>query len=246
MPKILFGTFLAVTSLIFVAACNSATDSRKRDDIHNIDDPRDSSYYMIYDSASERFHRVSNLLEFLARDTMKTDSTYVATLAIARDISPVELERAIQDVVDPESEVMVQDTTQEVTMQMSAVLEDRSSPTDPNFHIRLIGSSSNVRTFDPRKGRMIWQWNVTPLKQGHHELLLSISQVDENDRIIGSPETRRHSIIIFSEKKKAGVFRGIGSFFANNWQWLIAAVVLPVFIAWFTTRLKRNWEKKGG
>ena len=263
-----FSSIIFLVALLLFAGCNSDTSSNprkngsdttryqtiKNDSIQNsnnfsiLGDPIDTSgSYGIGGmgpGTKSQFEKVKNLLEFFVRDTMKTDSTYVATLAMATDISSAELEIKTKDIVDPDAKVMVKDTTQEISLQMSASLEDKSSPNDPNFLIRLIGSTSNVRTYNAKKNKMIWQWNVTPLKAGLHELLLSISQVDNNEHVIGSPETRRHAIIIFSEKKKPGFFKSIGNFFSNNGQWLVGAIIIPIFIAWYTVRLKRRLERK--
>jgi hypothetical protein len=146
---------------------------------------------------------------------MKQDSTYVATLAMGKKISPADLQALIKDILEPGGKVMVTDTTQEISVRMSAVLEDKASERDPNFLIRQIGGSSSIRTYDPQKNKMVWQWNVTPVKPGHHELILSISQVDDNGIVLGSPETRRHSIIIFAEPRNRGLGKSMGSFFSK-------------------------------
>ena len=192
---------------------------------------------------SEQYKRVKNLLEFHARDTMKQDSTYIATLAMSKEISPAELRIKLKDIVEPGSKLMLKDTTQEISVRMSATLEDKASEKDPDFLISPIGGISPVRTYDTLKNKMIWEWNVTPVKEGYHELILSISEVDYSGMVLGSPETRRHSIIIFAERGKRGFGKSIGPFLDKYWQWMVGAILIPVFIAWFTTRRRRKAEE---
>ncbi|MBI5857410.1 MAG: hypothetical protein HZB42_07140 [Sphingobacteriales bacterium] len=237
--------------LLYLLACNTAESPRKlthEDSIrmHLLDSG--SHHYVIdsnitygneYYPDREEYQRVKNLLEFHTRDTMRVDSTYIATLAMGKDISPAELEAKVSDISEPGGKVMVVDSTQEISFRMSATLEDKATEKDPNFLIELLGGKSDIRTYDEKKNKMVWQWNVTPLKQGNHELILSISQVDETGLGIGSPETRHHSITIFSRQRKGSLGKGIGNFIEKYWQWLIGVIGLPLFIAWFTTR-RRN------
>ena len=244
--------FAAFLLLLAVPACNSAgkkgnkpphwQDSNRHHyviDSNNINDTN-HSFSNEYYPDREEYQRVKNLLEFHTRDTMRVDSTYIATLAMGKDISVGELEAKVSDITEPGGKLMVIDSTQEISFRMSATLEDKATERDPNFLIELLGGKSDVRTYDEKKNKMVWQWNVTPLKEGNHELILSISQVDETGLGIGSPETRHHSITIFSMQRKKGAFgKGIGNFIEKYWQWLIGVIGLPLFIAWFTTR-RRN------
>ena len=216
------------------------TDSVTTDTLGSEDS---SKHYFVMDTmdreaAWNEYFRVVNLLEFHTRDTMKTDSTYVATLSMGKNISSAELNLKVKDILEPGGVVKVRDTTQEISMHMKATLEDKASRTDPNFEIELLGGESNMRTYDAKKNKMVWQWNVTPKKEGNHELILSISHVNEEGSELGSPETRKHSITIFSSKKKGNFFSGLADFFGKYWQWLLGAIAIPVFIAWFTTRRK--------
>lgn len=205
------------------------------------------------------YQKMKNLLEFHTRDSMKTDSTYIATLSMGKNISSAEMKEKVAAIVEPGGKVQVRDTSQEISFRMAATLEDKATDKDPCFLIELIGGENNIRTYDPKKNKMIWQWNVTPLKEGRHELILSISQLDSLNYEAGSPETRHHNITIFSSKKKTGFIGKIGKFLGNNWQWLIGAVGVPLLIVWLNNRNRRvaretstpaapsnpNWKRKG-
>lgn len=185
------------------------------------------------------FQKVKNLLEFHIRDTMKVDSTYKAILAMAKDISSTELYVKIERDVDRDAKKMVMDTTQEIKTKMRAKLEDNTSSADPSFSIKLLGGESEVRSFDTAKNKMIWQWNVTPLKAGVHDLVLSVTEVDTNEKIVGSPETKTYTIQIVSEKKGKNFFQKIGHFIGNYWQFLIGAILIPLLVVYLSRRNKK-------
>lgn len=237
--------------LLFVTtqACNNSVNRPPDIDTsrlnHDTLGTEDTQHYFIMDTVDREkewneFYRVVNLLEFHTRDTMTKDSTYVATLYIGKNTTSAEMKLKVDDILEPGGVVKVRDTTQEITMHMRATLEDKAPKADPNFFIELLGGESNMRTYDEKKNKMVWQWNVTPRKEGNHQLILSISHVSEDGKQLGSPETRRHSIIIFSSKKDKGLVSKLSQFLANYWQWLVGVIGLPIFIAWFTTRRKER------
>jgi len=249
MKEINTARLLFLVSLLSVfGGCNRSTDPRQG----NTDSAKqyyviDSSMYTepaLSTGEIEQFKKVKNLLEFHTRDSMKTDSTYIATLAMGKNTSPAEMELKIKTITEPGGKVQVRDTTQEISLRMAAVLEDKASSQAPNFLIELIGGANNIRTYDPKKNKMIWQWNVTPLKEGNHELILSISQLDSLGYEAGSPETRHHNITIFAERKKTSVVKSVGHFFEKNWQWLIGAVCIPLLIVWMNNRQRLNRQER--
>lgn len=237
-------TILLISGLGLLQSCNDQSSKPlPREDTDDVS-AEDTTFYFRIDSTEmipewNDYHRVKNLLEFHTKDTMRVDSTYLATLAMGTDISSNDLKLKIEDIVEPGGSVKVRDTTQEIGLRMSATLEDKGSSDNPYFNIDLIGGKSNIRTFDKKQNKMIWQWNVTPKKAGRHQLILSISRVDSVNSNIGSPETRHHRIIIFSAPKKNDLGSTLVRFLDKNWQWMIGAIGLPIFIAWFTTRRKR-------
>jgi hypothetical protein len=258
--------------LLVVLSCNNSGEKKIPDSADTITSTPDTGqHYYVIDSGLttepvitekeiEQFKKVKNLLEFHTKDSMKTDSTYTATLSMGKNISPKEMEDKVSAIVEPGGKVQVRDTTQEISLRMAATLEDKASANNPNFLVELIGGENNIRTYDAKKNKIVWQWNVTPLKEGNHELILSISQLDSLNYEAGSPETRHHNIIIFSEKKKGGFGKGVARFFEKNWQWLIGAVCVPLLIVWLNTRQRgkeqepvtgiplspanKNWKRK--
>jgi hypothetical protein len=194
-------------------------------------------------SQLERYKAVKNLLVFDTKDTMKLDTSYIATLALGKNISLEDLTEKIKKIKQPGGKIKVTDTTLEIGVQMKARLDDKAPEKDPNFSIKMVGTGSDIRTYDPKKNKMVWQWTVTPLKEGYHDLALSISMIDKAG-IASDPETKWYSITIFSEKKKNAPGNGFGTFLGKNWQWLISAIIIPLFIAWFTTYRRRKNEQQ--
>ena len=247
-----FLLFLSASLLLILGnSCNHAARSHPitdSTDIHlagnSVKWMPDTTKFFVIDTTGfgkvyDAYDRVKNLLHFHTKDTMRTDSTYVATLYMGKNISSAELDMKVKDIVETGGKVKVVDTTQEISMYMTAALEDKAPSTDRNFSIELIGGVSNIRKYDEKKNKMVWQWNVTPRKAGNHDLILSISNVTSDGTELGSPETHRHSITIFASRHKESIGKGIGNFFAKYWQWLLGVVALPVFLAWFTTK-RRN------
>jgi hypothetical protein len=126
---------------------------------------------------------------------------------------------------------------------MAAMLEDKAASQNHNFDIHMLAAESPIRTFDATKNKMVWQWNVTPLKEGIHELILSISEVDKNDKLAGSPETRRYHIKIMSERSRKNIVKKIAIFIGDYWQWLFGSLLIPIFLIWFSNKNKTK-EKK--
>ena len=257
--------FTAVLLALLIAGCNNASESTETTstdssarievsadtisgtrDIPELDTvsflPEGSPDEESTDSKKELAKQVKNLLEFFVNDSMKVDTTYIATLAMAKNTSSAELRVNIAHLIDTNSSVIVSDTTQEIKLKMAATLEDKAASQNPNFDIKRLATESPIRTYDAKKNKMVWQWNVTPLKEGTHELILSISEVDENDKLIGSPETRRYHIKIMSEKVRPGFGTQISKFIADYWQWLFGSLLIPIFLIWFSNKNKK--EKK--
>ena len=111
------------------------------------------------------------------------------------------------------------------------------------FLIKLICGENNIRHYDLNKNKMVWQWNVIPLKASNYELILSISQLDSLGYVAGSPETRRHYITIFSEGRKGGFGRSVDGFFEKNWQWLVGAVLVPLMIVWLNIKHRAKTQQ---
>ena len=68
-------------------------------------DSTDQSEPVITGKEIEEFKRVKNLLEFHTKDSMKTGSTYIATLAMGKDISPKEMEVKFKAITEPGGKV---------------------------------------------------------------------------------------------------------------------------------------------
>jgi hypothetical protein len=121
---------------------------------------------------------------------------------------------------------------------MRARLVDMSSRKDPSFIIEAMGEE--IQSLSSSK-EAYWNWKIEPLKQGEHKLKLSIQVIQsDDDKVNLAP--RDITVTIFAQK--VSVLTKVGNFFSDYWQWIITGILLPVFIAWLTTRLKQASETK--
>ena len=85
-----------------------------------------------------------------------------------------------------------------------------------------------------------WKWEVTPTKDGDQNLYLTLSA------IINVSNQKVPLVIRTFDKKievEVSVGQGISTFFAGNWQWLWASILVPLapFLwKWY----QRKWGKK--
>jgi hypothetical protein len=80
-----------------------------------------------------------------------------------------------------------------------------------------------------------WKWEVKPSSDGRHYLHLTLSALL---RVDGTPTPR--AIRTFDKVIEVEVewHQRVGSFFEKNWQWLWAAILVPV-VGWL-------WKRKKG
>ena len=84
-----------------------------------------------------------------------------------------------------------------------------------------------------------WKWEIHPKKEGKHKLHLTLTALLEIDE----PSTPR-AIRTFDKTIEVNVTatQKIGLFFKNNWQWLWAAILVPV-AGWLWKRKKKQLTK---
>lgn len=72
-----------------------------------------------------------------------------------------------------------------------------------------------------------WMWEIVPKKVGHHNLHLTLSVL-----ITVNGDSTLKSIRTFSKKIEVEVTwdQQVGSFFNKNWQWLWAAILVPIAV----------------
>ncbi len=77
-----------------------------------------------------------------------------------------------------------------------------------------------------------WKWEVCPKKKGQHKLYLTLTAFLESERHT-TPRTIKTFTITIEVNVTAT--QEIDSFFGNNWQWLWAAILVPV-VGWLWKR----------
>ncbi|QQO55173.1 MAG: hypothetical protein N838_19285 [Thiohalocapsa sp. PB-PSB1] len=81
-----------------------------------------------------------------------------------------------------------------------------------------------------------WKWEIHPKKEGRHKLHLTLTALLEIDG-----KTTPRAIRTFDKIIEVNVTetQKIGLFFKNNWQWLWAAILVPV-AGWLWKRKKKQ------
>lgn len=185
--------------------------------------------------------RYKNLLVFHADDTMKIKKAYIATLVLGKDQILGDLKEEVLESSNANDDKIKQDTTMEIGSKMRARLVDMSGATNKGFDIELIGGDDAAeQSITDKRKKAIWQWKLTPLTPGQQELTLAITVIENNGDRVTLP-TRNIPVLIFAEKES--FLSQVGSFFSdNNSKWLVTAIVIPIIIAWFTTRMRHRSE----
>ena len=125
---------------------------------------------------------------------------------------------------------------------MKARLIDMSGAENKGFIIELLGGEeSATQSINEKRKKVMWQWKLTPQTPGMQELRLSINVVERNGEMVNLP-AKNISVIIFAEKET--ILAQVKSFFDEYGKWILATVLIPVFVAWFTTRMRnKSYDK---
>lgn len=180
-----------------------------------------------------------NLLVFHADDTMEVNLPKLATLILARNES---LEKATLQVLEESNatdDKIKMDTTMDFGSRMKAkLISFGGSNLDNSFEIEPLGSDE--QSFRNGRKQLVWQWKITPLKEGQHELKLSVQIIEKDGEAVYLP-ARNIPVIIFAKKKD--ILTKFGEFISNKYEWILTAIFLPIFIAWLTTRLRNKGSR---
>ena len=101
----------------------------------------------------------------------------------------------------------------------------------PNFSVTAI--TPEIQAV-PRSDTVEWKWEVKPRSDGRHNLHLTLSVLLEVEGV-HTPRTIRTFQKVIEVEVEWG--QQVSSFFDKNWQWLWAAVLIPI-VGWL-------WKKKG-
>ena len=182
--------------------------------------------------------KYNNLLVFHADDTMQVNKTYIATLALARNMALGPLKMKVLEVSDATDDNVIVDTIIQLGKRMRANLKDLGPLDSKSFRIELLGSDEQNLN---NTTESYWQWNIEPLKAGHHKLKISIQVLLGDEGEVNLP-TKDIPVTIFAQKVSFSA--KLENFFSKYWQWIVTGILLPIFIAWLTNRIKRGNEPK--
>jgi hypothetical protein len=87
-----------------------------------------------------------------------------------------------------------------------------------------------------RRQQTEWKWEIHPKKEGKHRLHLTLTALLEIDGHSTSRAIRTFDKII---EVNVTATQKVGLFFKNNWQWLWAAILVPV-AGWLWKRKKKR------
>lgn len=112
----------------------------------------------------------------------------------------------------------------------------------PRMEARLTGTGFEIEAVTPEiqavGGQKIteWRWEVTPTETGDQRLHLTLSAII----VVGDSDTP-YSVRTFDRSLDVSVgwTTRISGFFEDNWQWLWAAILVPL-VTWWLSRRKRQ------
>ena len=190
----------------------------------------------IEESRSDKLKKkYKNLLVFHADDTMEVNRPKLAVLILAKDESVEKMKIQVLDEAEAQDEKIKFDTTMDFGSKMRAkLIPFGGSKMDNNFEIEALGDDE--QSFKSDRKKIIWQWKITPMKEGEYELKLSVQIIEKDGEAVSLP-AKNIPVVIFA--KEETMMSKVGNFFSTKYEWIITAVLLPVFIAWFT-RVRRN------
>lgn len=193
------------------------------------------------DDVSRLKKRYKNLLVFHADDTMKIKKAYIATLILGKDQVLGDMKEEVLESSNAADDAVKQDTSIEIGGTMKARLLDMSGATNKGFDIELIGDESSEQRITDRRKKLMWQWKLTPLTPGQQNLTLSITVTEKDGNRVNLP-VRSIPVVIFAEEEST--MNKLGSFIEKNYQWLLATLLIPLFMGWFNARMRHKFDRK--
>jgi hypothetical protein len=232
--------FFIIPALFFIIQCNN--DSSQAIATMDSSAVQEDSLHLAGASAADAITsaEVNNALVFHINDSMRTGKGYKATLALGKNLTLEDLKEEVRESVNTNTGKLYTDTTLKVAAEMRARLKELNPTTNKSFEITPLGEDSEIQEINEEtNNKAFWQWNVVPLKEGHHELELVIEIVLNRKRNIFLP-SRTIPVTIYSTPESVG--SKFSAFMDKNWQWMITAILIPVFIAWLTTRIRQRQQ----
>lgn len=183
--------------------------------------------------------RYKNVLVFHADDTMKINKPYIATLILGKDQIFGEIKEEVLNASDSKNENYHSDTTLEIGTAMKAKLKDFSGSVEKGFDIDFMGDEGMEQRITDKRKKLMWQWKLTPLTSGEQKLSLSITITEKDGEKVNLP-VRSIPITIFAESTTSQIL----GFLQKNYQWILATLLLPLFLGWYNARLRHKFDQK--
>ncbi len=186
----------------------------------------------------QQFEAVEQLLKslpsgniaFNSPTTMRLGDSYKVELLLSASKTVEELQRELRRRLSTEGEL--EGKSIRIAPQMEAVLSGQ------NFQILAVRPP--VQSVSPERVTT-WQWDVIPQKGGTQTLYLQINAILQVDHT-----SVPRSIRTYAKSIQVNVSWNLrmSGFLRENWQWLWAAVVVPVVAAGWARWRKRRKERQ--
>ena len=211
--------FLCFLLIVFMTANYTSKEARTPPDEMIVWEPSPSP-------SEDRFGAIDRALEqlefgniaFNAPKTMNFRSTAAIQLKLGLEASTNELKRMIEAAGEKEG----------ARIQVSDRMEARLS--GPSFSITTITPQTQAVS---RSHITEWEWEVEPNSAGRHYLHLTLSALLSVDGVSTPRAIRTFDKLI---EVQVTWHQRVDSFFDKNWQWLWAAILVPI-VGWL-------WKKK--
>lgn len=203
---------------------NSINNLNKKS-IVQIEDKSTSNTSTVNNTKNEKY--VKGKIAYTIKDTMKVGTNYRIVLRITKEMTTAEL---VDNISDKPVKVIVENIR--IGNIMNAVLIDPEG----NFSIlNLSSEEQNIEEHDYTE----WSWNVKPLKSGECplKLIIKVKIFTENGEFLKDIPVFDKTVNVNSNAKFT-----IGTFFQNNWSYLLSTIIIP-FIIWLWNRRKKKEEK---
>lgn len=178
-----------------------------------------------------------SLLVFHADDTMEVNKAKLAVLVLAKNESVEKLRMEVLEESNAQNEKIKTDTTLDLGSKMKARLIPFGG-LENDFKIEPLGDDE--QSFKTDRKKILWQWKITPLKAGEHELKLTIQIIEKDGEAVSLP-ARNIPVVIFAREER--FMSKVGNFFSTKYEWIITAIMIPLIIAFVSARVRNRGHK---
>lgn len=178
--------------------------------------------------------KYKSLLVFHADDSMEVNKPKLAVLVLARDANEEAVKLEVLEESNAQDDNVKTDTTVDLGSKMKARLIPFSG-SKVDFEIEPLGDDE--QSFRGDRKKILWQWKITPLKEGQHELKLSIQIIEKDGEAVSLP-ARNIPVLIYA--KPEDFMSKVGNFFSTKYEWIITAVLIPVIIGLVNIKMRNK------